>query len=266
MAFCTEEGMVVPAVTAQQMREVDRAAVEEFGLGILQMMENAGRSLAENVFDMLGGTAAKVTVLAGAGGNGGGGLCCARHLRNRGVDVCVVLDRPPEAARGAAANQLQILKAAGVEPIDATQAERFVSQSALVIDALVGYGLKGAPRGPTASLIELCNRCAARVLALDVPSGIDATTGDAAGVAIRPERTLTLALPKTGLARIGGDLYLADIGIPPVLFRRIGPTVAPVFGPNSWLRLTIDEATDRSGDTIGIAKEEPTDGARHIVA
>jgi len=266
MAFRTEEGTLIPAVTVQQMREVDRVAVEEFGLGILQMMENAGRSLAENVFDMLGGTRSEVTVLAGAGGNGGGGLCCARHLRNRGVDVRVVLDRPPDVVQGAAANQLQILKAAGVEPIDAARAERFVSQSALVVDALAGYGLKGAPRGATASLIELCNRCGSRVLSLDVPSGIDATTGDAAGAAVRPERTLTLALPKTGLARVGGDLYLADIGIPPVLFRRIGLTVASVFGPRFWLRLTIDEATDRSGDTIGTAKEEPTDGARRIVA
>lgn len=245
MVLRTEEGTLVPAVTAQQMQEVDRVAVEEFGLGILQMMENAGRSLAENVFDMLGGAPAAVTVLAGAGGNGGGGLCCARHLGNRGVDVRVVLDRPPEAMTGAAANQLQILKAAGVKPIAATQAERFVPQSTLVVDALVGYGLESVPRGPTASLIELCNRCAARVLSLDVPSGIDATTGDAAGVAIRPERTLTLALSKTGLARIGGDLYLADIGIPPALFRRIGLTVDPLFGASSWLRLTVDDTTDR---------------------
>jgi NAD(P)H-hydrate epimerase len=90
--FRTEDGLVVPAVTAEQMREVDRIAVEEFGLGILQMMENAGRNLAENVLDMLDGARSEVAVLAGSGGNGGRGLCCARHLHNRGFQVWVVLD------------------------------------------------------------------------------------------------------------------------------------------------------------------------------
>ena len=90
--FWTEDGRPVPAVTAEQMREVDRIAVEDFGLGILQMMENAGRNLAQNAIDMLGATKGEVTVLAGAGGNGGGGLCCARHLRmplERGVYAAV---------------------------------------------------------------------------------------------------------------------------------------------------------------------------------
>jgi NAD(P)H-hydrate epimerase len=83
MEFRTEDGAIVPAITAAQMREVDRIALEEFGLGVLQMMENAGRNLAQNVQDMLGGAGGEVAILAGSGGNGGGGLCCARHLRNR---------------------------------------------------------------------------------------------------------------------------------------------------------------------------------------
>jgi len=114
--FRTEDGIVVPAVTADQMREVDRIAVEEFGLGILQMMENAGRNLAENVLDMLDGDRGEVAILAGSGGNGGGGLCCARHLHNRGFTVWVVLSKAA-ALTGAARNQLQILQAAGLQPV-----------------------------------------------------------------------------------------------------------------------------------------------------
>lgn len=79
MTFHTETGIAVPAVTADQMREVDRLAVEEFSLAILQMMENAGRILAAHAMAMLGGSGGEVAVLAGSGGNGGGGLCCARH-------------------------------------------------------------------------------------------------------------------------------------------------------------------------------------------
>ncbi|HIQ01424.1 MAG TPA: hypothetical protein EYH30_04750 [Anaerolineales bacterium] len=79
------------------MREVDRVAVEEFGLGILQMMENAGRSLAENVLDMPAEAEGEIAVLAGSGGNGGGGLCCARHLHNHGLRVRVVLSREAAA-------------------------------------------------------------------------------------------------------------------------------------------------------------------------
>jgi NAD(P)H-hydrate epimerase len=242
--FQTEDGTPVPAVTTDQMREVDRIAVEEFGLGILQMMENAGRNLAENVMDMLGSTTGRVAVLAGAGGNGGGGLCCARHLHNRGFTVWVVLDRDPESLGEAAANQLRILRAAGVEPLALDRAEEVVRQAQLVVDALIGYSLRGAPRGRAGELIELCNRHAARVLSLDVPSGLDATTGQAPGVVVHPQRTLTLALPKTGLHSLPGDLYLADIGIPPGLYARLGLSLASVFGRRYWVRLEPVEVVD----------------------
>ena len=154
MRFRTVDGGLVPAVTAEQMREVDRIAVEEFGLGILQMMENAGRNLAQNVLDMLDGKRGQVAVLAGSGGNGGGGLCCARHLHNRGYRVSVLLDRDADALTGAACSQLKILAASGVEPIDHLQAEEVLWRSEVVVDALIGYGLRGAPQGWTADLIR----------------------------------------------------------------------------------------------------------------
>ena len=244
--FWTEDGRPVPAVTAEQMREADRIAVEEFGLGILQMMENAGRNLALNVMDMLDSAKGEVTVLAGAGGNGGGGLCCARHLHNRGFKVWVVLDRDPRMLHGAAANQLNILQAAGLQPADPTQASELMARSQIVVDALIGYSLRGAPQGKAAELIDLCNQHAARALSLDVPSGLDATTGEAPGPVMHPERTLTLALPKTGLQRVPGDLYLADIGIPPEVFQRLGVPFQLLFEEKYWIPL-IRTSKDEQG-------------------
>jgi NAD(P)H-hydrate epimerase len=271
MFFRTEDGLVVPAVMAEQMREVDRIAVEEFGLGILQMMENAGRNLAENVMDMLDSTRAcpepfdpstgpcdsaqdrlrtgfaqdklrrrgEVTVLAGEGGNGGGGLCCVRHLHNRGFKVWVVLDRDPSMLRAAAANQLNILQAAGLQPADPTKASELMRRSQIVVDALIGYSLRGAPQGKAAELIDLCNQHAARVLSLDVPSGLHATTGAAPGRMVRPQRTLTLALPKTGLTNVEGELCLADIGIPLEVYHRLGLSFEPPFGKGYWICLVV---------------------------
>jgi len=237
MEFRTDAGHVVPAITAAQMREVDRIAVEEFGLGLLQMMENAGRNLAGNVMEMLGTAAGRVVVLAGAGGNGGGGIACARHLHNHGFDVAIVLDRDAATLTGAPAAQLATLAAADLAPANPDEAPGLVRRADLVVDALIGYSLAGAPRGRTAELIALCNASASRVLALDVPSGLDATTGETPGIVVRPDRTLTLALPKTGLARVPGDLYLADIGIPPEVYARLGIALASIFGNEYWLRL-----------------------------
>jgi len=116
------------------MREVDRIAVEEFGLGILQMMENAGRNLAENVMEMLGKAKGEVTILAGSGGNGGGGLCCARHLHNRGFTVWVVLSKEAAALTGAVRNQLQILQTVGLRPVASSQVEEAIRRAQLVVD------------------------------------------------------------------------------------------------------------------------------------
>ncbi len=235
--FRTQDGVSVPAVTAEEMREIDRISIDEFGLGILQMMENAGRNLAENVLDMLGGIDGEITILVGAGGNGGGGLCCARHLHNRGFKVHLVLDRKAAALVGAAARQLRILQAANLQPADPIRAEKAIRRSQIVVDAIIGYGLNGTPLGIAAELIELCDQHAARTLSLDVPSGLDATTGEAPGPVVHPERILTLALPKTGLQHAPGKLYLADIGIPPEVFQRIGVSFESPFGRSYWVRL-----------------------------
>lgn len=235
--FWTEQGVPVPAVTADEMRKVDLIAMNEFGLGILQMMENAGRNLAENVQEMLGRTGREVVILAGAGGNGGGGLCCARHLHNRGYKVRIVLDRSPSELKGAAAAQWHTLQAAGLAQLMSDEVAATLGRADLVVDALIGYSLRGAPRGRAAELIAQCNSHASRVLALDVPSGLNATTGEALGAVVRADRILTLALPKTGLQNTAGEIYLADIGIPAEVYQRVGLTLTPLFNERYWLKL-----------------------------
>jgi NAD(P)H-hydrate epimerase len=241
-AFRTEEGALVPAVTADEKREVDRVAAQDFGLTIPQMMENAGRSLAQHALEMLGGQNGQVTMLAGTGGNGGGGLCCAWHLHNRGLRDGVLLAGEESALVPAATNQMRILSAAGIEPLPLAEARFFLSGSSLAVDALIGYGLRGVVTGASAQLIAECNEFAERVLSLDAPSGLNATTGERPGPEVHPHRTLTLALPKTGLHSVAGDLYLADIGIPPEVFHRVGLHLEMPFGTGYHTRL---EPVDR---------------------
>ena len=221
-AFRTVDGLLVPAVTTDQMREVDRVAVEEIGPNLYQMMENAGRNLAELCVQLLGEQweTRPIAVLAGTGGNGGGGLCAARHLVNHGGEVTVVVAEPSRLT-GVPADQLAHYRAAGgrltgIAEIDLLDAE-------LVVDAVLGYSLGGAPRGAAGDLVAWMSRTTTPVVALDVPSGIDSTTGAAAGAHVRAAVTMTLALPKTGLdVEAVGRLWLADIGIPREVYRRVG--------------------------------------------
>jgi NAD(P)H-hydrate epimerase len=158
-------------------------------------------------------------------------------LHNRGYKVNLILDRVASALSGAAANQLHTLQTAGLRPVDPSGAKEAIQRAGVVIDALVGYSLHGAPRGRAAELIELCNEHAGWVFSLDVPSGLNATTGEKPGTAVRPDRTLTLALPKTGLASISGELYVADIGIPPEVYRPLGLSLEPFFEGQDWIQV-----------------------------
>ncbi|WP_049930968.1 NAD(P)H-hydrate epimerase [Halosimplex carlsbadense] len=209
-AFRAGTERAVTAVTAAEMREIDRVAVEEFGVSLLQMMENAGRNLARHVRES---GPEPVVVLAGNGGNGGGGLCAARHLANRELDVSVVLDRSPDGLDGAARTQYETLATMGVR-VD-TGVDALVDREAeTVVDALVGYGLDGPLRGIAGELVTEVDGLDTTVVSLDVPSGMVATTGERPGPSVDPDRVLTLALPKTGLSEIDCDLSLGDIAIP----------------------------------------------------
>ncbi len=238
VTFITDGGHKLPALTEDQMREVDRIAMEDFGLGVLQMMENAGRNLALHAIENVKDPDAEIVILAGSGGNGGGGISCARHLRNRGYRVSLHLTRDPSELGGSAGAQYRIVEKSGLRAAPVDKAEENIQQAALVIDALIGYSLKGAPRGITKDLIKTANEFSGRTLSLDIPSGFDSTRGDTPGVAIHPHRTLTLALPKIGLAEVPGEIYVADIGIPPEVYAPVGITFEPFFGGAYWVRIT----------------------------
>ena len=220
------------------MRRVDELMIGRFGIGLAQMLENAGRSLAELAQARF--APGSVTVLVGAGNNGGGGLAAARHLANRGVRVEVVVART--VAPGSLVEvQLRAALACGV-----TRAED-PGAGDLVIDALVGYGLTGPRRGRVAELAAWANALAVPVLALDVPSGLDLDTGIADPGAVRATATMTLALPKHGLltAPETGELYLADISVPSRLYAELGMTVPVLFARGPVVRL-------RPGDEPGV--------------
>ena len=237
--FTTAAGSAVPALSVAEMREVDRIAVEQTGPTLLQMMEHAGLELALTAIDMLGAgwREARVLVLAGTGGNGGGGVCGARQLANRGVDVTVVSVTHPKRSDGALGEQFLALSETPARVIRSGDAFDAAAYE-LVIDAVIGYSLDGPPRAMQMGLIRAAGASGAPVLSLDVPSGIDADTGEAPGVAVRATRTLTLALPKRGLAEENaGELWVADLGIPAGVFARAGVTFEPFFGGQSRLRL-----------------------------
>jgi NAD(P)H-hydrate epimerase len=231
----------IPAITTQQMVEVDRLMIEDYGIGLIQMMENAGRSLAELTRRLLGGNVIgrNIAVLCGAGNNGGGGMVAARHLHNWGASVSIKPVFNSEKLKNIPAHQWEILQKIGIHDL---RIER-LRQVEIILDAIIGYGLAGDPHGLAAEWIEKANQSKIPILALDVPSGLNTTTGVPGDPCISAAATLTLALPKTGLlepsARLFvGDIYLADISVPPELYQQMGIHVPPVFSQDPIIRIT----------------------------
>ena len=233
--FATLAGARVPSVTVAEMREVDRIATEATGPSLLQMIEIAGQQTALAAIELLGDRwgGARAIVLCGSGRNGATGVVTARHLANRGVAVEVITIVPPQRADGALGEAFLALAEA---PARVTRwDEAFdVSAADIVIDAILGCRLVGEPQPVQRGLI-LAARAAAEagvpVLSIDVPSGLDADGGVNPGAAVLPTRTLTLGLPKRGLTRTSaGELWVADLGIPPGVFARAGVAFAPFFG------------------------------------
>lgn len=241
----------IPALTTEQMREVDRLMIQELGITLIQMMENAGRHLAPLAREWLGGKVSgkSIVVLAGRGNNGGGGLVAARRLANWGARVSVILANPFEEFRDVPAQQLAILRKMGV-PIFTSAEPGALVRADLILDALIGYGLRGAPNGTTAEMIRAANLARSeanvasgtRILALDAPSGLDTTTGAAFDPCIRASATLTLALPKIGLLtknarEFVGALYVADISVPSRVYEKLGIAIPNLFGESEIIRV-----------------------------
>lgn len=232
--YCAEQ---VPFISTSQMVEVDRLMIEEYHIELVQMMENAGRNLAHLArVRFLDGDprGKKVAVAAGSGGNGGGALVCARRLSNWGADVRVVVTQTADWFKPVPGRQLEIVRRLGLTIVQAEDLNELAGVDFdLVVDGMIGYSLSGAPAGVAAQLIRWANESGAPILALDVPSGLDARSGAVHDPAIRATATMTLALPKLGLeapdaeAHVG-ELYLADISVPPALYSE--PSLAIVLG------------------------------------
>ncbi len=209
----------LPWLTIEQMAQADRLSIEEFGITLLQMMEHAGAGLARLTDELA--PPGPITVLAGGGNNGGGGLCAARHLVNRGRDVEVVLasDRLGSAPQ----HHLDTLREMQLD------VRREPSGRAVVVDAIVGYGLSGPLRGRAADLAAAT--LDAFIVSLDMPSG-HGSQG-----AVEADATLTLALPKERLRDVA-PLYLADLGLPAGLWRRLGLEVPLIFSAGPIVLIT----------------------------
>jgi len=202
-----------PLFDADEMRAADAWAIEQRGVPSLDLMERAGLGLAR-----IAAEAARpgpVRIVCGKGNNGGDGLVAARLLREDGHEVDVLSVAPLEDFQGDALVNLQRLP--GEAP--AAWTPHALDGSGVVIDALLGTGFAGVPREPVASAIAAINACDARVVACDIPSGVDAATGEVAGEAVRAAVTATFHGPKLGLhvmpgAAHAGEVRVVEIGIP----------------------------------------------------
>jgi NAD(P)H-hydrate epimerase len=236
----------IPSLSVAEMVEVDRAMVEDFGILLLQMMEHAGRHLAHLARErFLAGDprGRHVVVLAGTGGNGGGALVSARRLAGWGASVSVVVTAADDGFADVTRHQLTIARRLGL-PVTRAGALAGTTAPDLIIDGVIGYGLRGSPHASAAQLIGWANEARAPVLALDVPSGLDSTTGAAGEPTIEATATMTLALPKQGVLeacarQFVGELFLADIGVPPALYARppLGIAVPDVFATSDLVKL-----------------------------
>ncbi|MCK5241972.1 NAD(P)H-hydrate dehydratase [bacterium] len=215
-------------VTAKTMQIIDAQASEQFGIPGHKLMEQAGKRLAGQVLRFVGSDSRTlVSVLAGGGKNGGDGLVCARYLARAGVKVIVWL-----LAEKLVPETLENLQRLASENVPVKQYSnplpeefsRVLERSDGIVDALLGIGITGAPREPMATAIHACNRTKSIVLAADIPSGLNADTGEAAEPTIKAHCTITFGLPKIGLlpsaaAAYTGQVIVETIGFPDVLLR-----------------------------------------------
>jgi NAD(P)H-hydrate epimerase len=211
--------------TAAQMREMDRLTITEFGLPGLVLMENAGRAVAEAAWELLPESGGRVLVLAGKGNNGGDGFVAARHLVAQGVEVGVLLFARAEELKGDAATNCRYAQRLGLtiieQPDDDTLAGA-LELADVVVDGLLGTGVKGEVTGRLREVIELLADCPAPIVAVDLPSGLDADTGAILGAIVEAQITVSFGLAKPGLLQYPGkdccgQLRVVDIGLPPGL-------------------------------------------------
>lgn len=213
--------MAQAILNREQSRRIDELATQQFGMNSLVLMENAGRSLATLLKRVGGG--GKTIICCGKGNNAGDGFVMARHLCNRGGDVRVLLWDAPDALQGDAATNFAILQHCNVaiERVERVtdEVEDQMQGAGWLVDALLGTGAAGPPRPPYDEAIRAMNASGSKILAVDVPSGLDCDTGQPNEPCIRALHTGTFATTKTGFqqpgaARYTGNVHVLDIGVP----------------------------------------------------
>ena len=213
---------VIPKVlTREQVRDVDRRAIGDFGLLGVVLMENAGRNAAELLRSF--GIDGRVVICCGKGNNGGDGFVIARHLENAGVDVRVLSCVSGAELSGDAAVNFKVLELAGtplvLPPMDWGKE---LAEADWIVDALLGTGTQGAIRDPYLAVIDAINQSGKKVFAVDLPSGMDCDTGKPLGCCVRATETATFVARKPGFDAAGasewtGDVHVIDIGVPRTL-------------------------------------------------
>jgi len=238
---------MLQAVTTEQMREIDRLMAEEFGVSTLQSTTVAGLHVATVVRDYMSGVVRgkQIVVCGGKGRNGSVGLVVARDLVNWGAKATVYMAAPKEAILAESQQHWHALEKAGVAPTVVTDDMTMEMRDAdCIVDALMGYGMEGNPRGIESRMIDHINRLAKKVISVDLPSGLDSTTGVIYAPCVVAKATVALGLPKSGLAkpeskRVVGDLFVADIGIPQTLYQKMNIEIGPVFAQDTVLEVKI---------------------------
>ncbi len=201
-------------LTREQVREVDRRAIEQYGIPGIVLMENAAIGAANVALEMLEGVSApSALILCGGGNNGGDGLAVARHLHNHGVDVRIDLCVDPAGYRGDAAINWRIVSAMGLATRAASPEMIVQFKAGIIVDAIFGTGLTQAPRPPFGPLAEAVAASSRPVLAVDLPSGLDCDTGVPLGPCIRATRTVTFLAEKAGFAAPGAAPFLGRITV-----------------------------------------------------
>lgn len=269
-------------LNTQQMREADRRTIDDVGLPSIVLMENAGRQAVaamEAAFEDL--ATSKVGVLCGRGNNGGDGFVVARTLAQRGIEAMVFLLGSVGDVRGDARVNLEILGRVGLTVVEVTTAQEWelhfseISECDLIVDAMVGTGFHGPLTGLLETVVADVNGLGVPVVAIDLPTGVSADSHELEGEAIEATMTVTLAAPKIPLIlppadAYGGDLVIADIGIP-------GAVIDELEGP--WLELLTRErmrelvparaADSHKGDfgrVLVVAGSVGRTGAAHLAA
>ncbi len=213
-------------VTAAQMRQIDTEATARYGIPSLILMENAGRSCAEEMISYLKTRGGKrVAIFCGLGNNGGDGLVLARHLFNHGLRPSIFYFQSPSHMKPDAMTNFKIIKKMRLDLVNCSvrtprhKIQSSLESSDLIVDALFGTGLSRTVEEPFRSVIALLNQPAKPVFSIDIPSGLHADTGQPLGIAVKAAKTLTLGFPKKGFLdkksrRYTGKVLVMDISLP----------------------------------------------------